>query len=146
MRLVLLVAPLVLSSCGDGGAKLYLVHGQVFYEGKPASGAVVIFHPQDVPAPTATDDSLGHQPSMADMPMGRVGQDGSFELITSNRGRGAPAGRYTVTVLWTAPSSAADDSEGKSYLPSRYGLPALSGLMAEVKEGDNKLPPIQLTR
>jgi hypothetical protein len=147
LRLVLLAVPFVLCSCGGGGPNLYPVHGQVLYEGRPANGAIVFFHPQGAPAPTATDESQGGRISVADMPIGKVGPDGSFELTTSNRGHGAPAGRYAVTVLWTAPAPAnAGDADGPSYLPARYGVPTYSGLVAEVKEGDNHLPPMQLTR
>ncbi len=148
LRLVLLAIPLVLCSCGAQGPKVYPVHGQVFYQGNPANGAVVFFHPQGALAPTAADDSQG-QPvrHVADIPIGRVGPDGSFELTASNGGHGAPPGRYAVTIVWTAPAPAGvGDNSGPSYLAPRYGYPATSGLLAEVKEGDNHLPPMQLTR
>ena len=50
-----------------------------------------------------------------------------------------------MTVSWTKPSAASDDGD-LDLLPERYLHPATSGLFAEVKAGDNKLPPIQLTR
>ena len=86
-RLLLLAVPLAVSSCGGGGNQ-YPVRGQVFYEGQPATGAVVFFHPQDDHAPTG--DSSGGHASMADTPFGKVGPDGSFELTTYGKGRGAP--------------------------------------------------------
>ena len=139
LLLLSLVAPLAVSSCGGGGARLHPVHGQVFYEGKPAAGAVVFFHPQGNPP------AAGGSPSAADLPIGTVGSDGSFELTTYRQGKGAAAGRYTVTISWEGPSPGAD-GDGPELLPARYQDPTASQLSAEVKEGDNKLPPFQLTR
>jgi hypothetical protein len=136
--LLLLAAPLAVSSCG-GGSRLHPVHGQVFYEGKPAAGAVVFFHPQGDPP------AGGGSPSAADLPSGKVGSDGSFELTTYKQGKGAPVGRYAVTISWEGPSAGAD-GDGPELLPPRYQDPTTSQLSAEVKEGDNKLPPFQLTR
>ena len=82
------------------GPKLYPVHGQVLYEGKPASGAVVFFHPQGASVPKA-DNSAGEHVGPSNMPIGKVGPDGSFELTTGKSGRGAPPGLYAVTILWT---------------------------------------------
>ena len=141
MLLLLLATPLAMSSCGGQG--LHPVHGQVLYEGKPAAGAVVFFHPQDDHPSTA--GAQGNPVTAADLPSGKVGPDGSFELTTYKRGKGAPAGRYTVTVSWTGPS-AAGDSDGPNLLPARYLDPATSQLAVEVKEGDNKLQPFQLTK
>jgi hypothetical protein len=131
------------SSCGRTEKGLYPVRGQVFYEGKPASGAVVFFHRQGDPGPKDGSTGGGHA---TDLASGNVGADGSFELTTFNRGKGAPAGRYAVTVSWTSPSPGGGDSGGKSLLPPRYLYPAYSKLVAEVKEGDNELPPFQLKR
>jgi hypothetical protein len=131
--LLVLAAALAASSCGGGGPRIYSVHGQVFYEGKPADGAIVFFHPQ------------GDHRSAADLPSGKVGSDGSFELLTYNRGKGAAAGRYSVTISWTDPAARTEDDE-KQLLPARYLDPTTSQLAAEVKEEDNKLPPFQLRR
>ncbi len=113
-RLLLLAVPLAVSSCGGGGNQ-YPVRGQVFYEGQPAAGAVVFFHPQDDHAPTG--DSSGGHASMADTPFGKVGPDGSFELTTYGKGRGARPGRYAVTISWTRPSPAGD-GEDQDLLPA----------------------------
>ena len=132
--------PLLASGCGGGN--LNPVHGQVYCEGKPAAGAVVFFHPlkQGETTGATADDPV----AMNDMPVGRVGPDGSFEVSTSGRGRGAPAGRYAVTVSWTRPVGPGD-GEDQSLLPLRYLNPATSGLLVDVKAGDNKLPPMQLS-
>jgi hypothetical protein len=133
LLLLTLALSLACASCGGRTRGLYPVRGKVFYEGKPANGAVVFFHREGAPN------------SMADLRSAKVGPDGSFELSTSSRGKGAAAGRYVVTVSWTGPSRVGDD-EGTNLLPERYLHPATSQLVAEVKEGDNELPPFQLKR
>jgi hypothetical protein len=134
LLLALLVAP---ASCG-GGPRLYPVRGRVLYEGQPANGAIVFFHPLGESRP---DDASG----ASARPMGKVGPDGWFELTTAERGKGAPPGRYAVTVVWKSRSPAGDDDE-KNLLPPRYMFPTGSQLIAEVKEGSNELPPFLLTR
>lgn len=143
LLLPLLAVSLATSACGGGGERLYPVHGQVFYEGKPADGAIVFFHPQSDPAVQA--DPEGVHPSTVVLPSGKVGPDGSFELTTYNRGKGAPAGRYVVTVSWIRSTGPADDDE-QYLLPAHYLNPATSALPVEIKDDDNKLPPFQLTR
>jgi hypothetical protein len=133
LRLVLLAALAAAASCG-GGKGLAAVRGQVLYEGQPAEGAVVYFHPEgDSNTPAAT------------RPSGKVGADGWFELTTDTRGKGAPPGRYVVTVVWRRSTGGADDNE-QNLLPPRYLSPATSKLSAEVKEGSNELPPFRLTK
>jgi hypothetical protein len=133
LRLVLLAALAAATSCG-GGKGLATVRGQVFYEGQPAEGAVVYFHPEG---------DTGTPP--APRPSGKVGADGWFELTTEARGKGAPPGRYLVTVVWRRNLGGPDDNE-QNLLPPRYMSPATSKLSAEVKEGSNELPPFRLTK
>jgi hypothetical protein len=132
LRAVLLVVLLLGVSCA-GGKRVYPVTGKVLYEGKPAAGAVVHFHPQDKSA------------SPPRVPMAEVGADGTFRLTTFAKGDGAPPGRYAVTVFW---GMLAKEGEGldKIYVPGRYLHPATSGLSAEVPSKATELPPFQLTR
>jgi hypothetical protein len=132
LRLLLAAILTGLASCGRGGQGLAPVRGQVLYEGKPANGSIVFFHPQDDSGPSA------HRP------VGKVGPDGWFELKT-DKGERAPPGRYVVTVVWKSRNGGADDEE-KDLLPTRYMNPATSQLTAEVKEGSNELPPFKLSR
>jgi hypothetical protein len=133
VRLLLLAALAAAASCG-GGKGLATVRGQVFYEDKPAEGAVVYFHPEgDSGSPAAT------------RPSGKVGADGWYELTTDGRSKGAPPGHYVVTVIWRRNIGGADDNE-QNLLPPRYMSPATSKLSAEVKEGSNELPPFRLTK
>jgi hypothetical protein len=141
-----LLATITLGGCGTGKPApryaSYPVRGRVLFQGKPLAGALVTFHPveesrfgPDVPRPTGhTDD------------------DGKFQLTTTTTGDGAPAGPYLVAVSGLA----RPPSEG-SVLPDpskplakgdvtkgRYLDPKKSGLTAEVKEGENELPPFDL--
>jgi hypothetical protein len=138
VRLLLLALLLAPASCGGGGPRLYPVRGRVLYQGQPANGAIVFFHPL---GESRHDDAS----AASSRPMGKVGPDGSFELTTAERGKGAPAGRYAVTVVWKSRSPAGDDDE-RNLLPQRYMFPTGSQLIAEVKEGPNELPPFLLTR
>jgi hypothetical protein len=88
----------------------------------------------------------GAKPSKIDLPSAIVAPDGSFEITTRSRGKGAPVGLYIVTVSWTGPSPAGD-SDGENLLPQRYLSPLTANLpLVEVKEGNNDLPPFELTR
>jgi len=126
-------------SCGGGRRPVYPVRGQVFYEGQPTPGALVILHPLNDPDPRAP------------RPVARVGPDGSFAPTTYHADDGAPAGEYAVTVAWVkevdnqnAPRE--EQREPRSLLPERYGKPETSGLRVHVQKGHNELPPFRLTR
>jgi hypothetical protein len=125
---------LFLPACaGEKRKPVFPVQGKVLFEGKPAAGAVVFFHPVGV----AGADAL--------RPHATVEADGTYRLTTYNGPDGAPAGEYDVTVVWTRPSRRGDE-EGDSLLPVRYRAPTTSRLRAEVKEQPNELPPFKLTR
>src|SRR5687768_2912810 len=84
--------PIVFSSCGSGGkpsVPLLPTQGQVFYQGQPAAGAMVILHPLDEQG----DWKKGY-------PSGWVASDGSVKIQTGGEWDGAPAGEYAVVVVW----------------------------------------------
>ena len=91
--------------------------GQVLYEGKPATGAVVILH-------------SSHDGVDASRPRGRADANGEFALTTYETDDGAPAGTYVVTVEWRR----AEDhpEQGTELLPSAYGDPRTSKLRVTV--------------
>src|SRR5438270_555295 len=75
--------------CGCGSRRpLYAVRGEVFFKGKPAQGALVVFHP------------LGGTDSKVVRPRGTVEADGSFQLSSYAQGDGAAPGEYVVTINW----------------------------------------------
>jgi hypothetical protein len=130
----LLMALLSLStmSCGNGKDRksVYPVRGQVFFQGKPAAGALVLFHPVNGDPTTVR-------------PHGRVDQDGIFVLSTYEARDGAPAGEYVVTIDWrqTIPGRGGG---GPSVLPPLYGTPKQSPLRATVNAESNNLAPFQI--
>jgi hypothetical protein len=121
------------TGCGDSKQPLYPAEGQVFFEKKPASGAVVWLHSVD-----AADPKLPK-------PHARVDKDGNFRLGTYQVGDGAPPGKYRVLIVWNEEVKSGDE-QGKSLLPARYQNLEKSGLpLVEIKEGPNQLPPFYLT-
>jgi hypothetical protein len=138
LALVLLTgaAALAGASCGSSKVPVYPVRGQVLYQGKPAEGALVIFHPTSGAIP----------PGAPMLPNGRVQADGSFTLTTYTDNDGAPAGEYVVVILWPSGGTEGDEESSGSHdrLQGRYGDVARSPIKREVQPGENVLEPIQL--
>jgi hypothetical protein len=133
------VLALACASCGGGsGPILHPVRGKVTHQGKPAAGALVVFHP------------VGNAGPAAVRPSALVGEDGSFSLTSSKPGDGAEAGQYQVTVIWLSTGGMAGGMGGgeakgdQDRLRGRYNTPSTSGLTAEVKPGPNDLPSFEL--
>jgi hypothetical protein len=135
----LATATLLLASCGSE-VKLHPVRGQVFVGGKPAEGAVVVFH---AAASSGTKAS-------SERPAGRVQADGSFTLGTFVPGDGAPAGDYVVAIAW--PGDAAPTAMGavsKKATPKlalQYGDARKTPLRAKIVEGSNDIPAFHFDR
>ena len=130
---LLLTVAFLIMGCGGGDDRepVYPVHGQVLYQGRPAEGALVAFHPIDGPDAGALK------------PHGRVEADGSFRLGTYEADDGAPAGEYAGTVDWP------DDTPGPpgprpDRLRGRYSDPQASPFQVQIREGTNELEPFQL--
>ncbi len=136
VRMIVLLVPagFCCASCGSKPQALYPVEGQVFFSGKPAHGALVVFHP--------AHDSDARAPR----PSGRVDEKGSFTLSTHTPGDGAPAGEYLVAVAWLGDQSKRNPETGEisNKLPNRYADAETSKLRATVKESSNRLEPFQL--
>jgi hypothetical protein len=134
VRSAVLLAALACCSCG-GRPNVYPVTGKVFFEGQPATGALVAFHP--------VGDSEQNV-----LPHAVVAADGTFQLTTFRKHDGAPPGRYQVTVVWRVRRVGAepgDDDDGFVLTP-RYLRPTQSGLLAEVKQEPTALEPFQLKK
>ncbi len=139
-RLVFLSLPamgLLLSSCSRSGREpVFPVRGQVFdAKNQPAAGAMVVFHPVD---------SSDSQPIR---PLAYVDDQGNFELTTYERGDGAPAGEYVVTIEWRerSPHPFRPDKEGKDRLRGEFSDPKTSRFRFAIeKRADNTLPAIYL--
>lgn len=75
---------------------LYIVEGNVLVNGEPAANLNVAFHPLD------GDKNLF-------CPVGRTDSTGTFHLTTRYGEDGAPAGEYSVTLVW--PDGLVDECE-----------------------------------
>ena len=127
----------------DTGPKRVQATGTVNYKGQPVEGATVLLSPEGPgQAATATTDASGQ-----------------FKLGTKEAGDGAVPGKYKVLISKTETppqeeipeddpryGQAIPEVTSKELLPAKYKNPAKSGLMVEVKDGeDNVLPPFELT-
>lgn len=122
-------------SCGNGKNRksVYPVRGQVFFQGKPATGALVLFHEINAPA---SQDARPH---------GQVDPNGDFVLSTYAAKDGAPAGDYVVTVDWRQ-AIPGRGAAGPSVLPPEYSVPQQSPLRSTIRAESNNLPPFHLDR
>lgn len=122
-------------SCGNGKDRksVYPARGQVFFQGKPATGALVLFHEINGPA------------SQEVRPHGQVDQNGDFVLTTYETNDGAPAGDYVVTIDWRQLIPGRGGT-GPSLLPPEYGVSGRSPFRATIRAESNTLPPFRIDR
>lgn len=136
-RLVPAVAILTaaLVGCGKAGPSLVPVKGTITVDGKPAEGAVLIFHP------------IGGKGSIASA---AADANGAF-LITSNGTAGVAAGSYKVTATWPDPAKKPKVTLGSSpedapdLLEGRYVSVDKSPTTIEITAATKQLPPIELS-
>ena len=142
--LALILAPVILTGCGDPGLPVVKVAGKVLLDGEPVEGAMVSFSPVDADGRYAS---------------GMTDASGEFMVMTQGATRsGALPGNYNVVVskhiavdargnLVTfddAPSSGGPPVQQvmpifKSVLPGKYGNANTSELSAEVtRRGQNR--------
>jgi hypothetical protein len=126
-----------LIGCGKEKPKnrkeVFPVHGTVLYQGKPAVGAEVAFHP------------VGEVSAKALCPSGTVDKDGHFSLCTHEGGDGAPAGEYAVTIVWLSPPPRnMPDEPGPDRLNGRFNNQSRPAWRIQVKSQPNELPLFQL--
>jgi hypothetical protein len=123
---------LACSSCGHS-TKLYPVTGKVTVNGTPAFGATVIFQRQGA-------DLMNEQTTM-----GIVRKDGSFSLVSSRSGEGAPPGEYDVFVEWRHGPERPKAPLGSDRLKGHYADRNHPRLHAVVNPEATDLPPFDLT-
>jgi len=118
--------------CGeDWQASTHPASGQVMINGAPPEGALVQLHP--------TGEGPDERNSR---PWGLVQADGTFTLSTYESGDGAPAGAYKLTITWPVDPTVPSPSDRLGY---RYARPERSPWRVEITEGENTLPPVELT-
>jgi hypothetical protein len=127
--LALGLAGLLASACGSR-EQYFPVRGVVFYDDKPAPGAVVFLNP------------AGGKKKDEMLPMGTVSADGTFVIMTGEE-EGARPGEYVATVVWKSPSKQGDGDE-VNLVPPRYMSPSTSELRVTVVAGPNQLEPFNL--
>ena len=112
---------------------VYPVTGQVVFDGRPAAGAIVSFHPKGAPGQFPT-------------PSAKADGRGNFSLTTYQAEDGAPQGDYIVTVeLRPVVTKNGEIEFGPNQLPPKYSSPKTTTVVASVTEGENKVP-IKITR
>lgn len=110
---------------------VYPVRGEVFFNGKPAVGAAVVFHP-------VSADELSQA-------YATVQEDGSFELSTYGTYDGAEPGNYLVTITWREEEKVDGETVAQpDRLGERYANPKKSTLKATVTAGENVVPRYDL--
>jgi len=134
VRPMLVAAALALAGCDSTPEKVktHPVSGQVFYDGKPAAGVKVYFVPTS--APTV--------PLIPMNPHGVSGDDGRFAVGTFGPTDGAAEGGYQIVLSWPAEMKDGEE-ESEDRLLGWYTA-VYSKLTAQVKSGENALPPFQL--
>jgi hypothetical protein len=114
-----------------GRPTTYPVHGMLFVNGKPAAGARVRLFAMNNP----TLDGL--------CPHAEVERDGSFQLMTYQKGDGAPEGTYALTVTWPVPPKAGKEL-GKDRFNGRYADPRHPVRVINVIASEVVLEPLRL--
>ena len=131
----LLVGGLVLvAGCAKSGEKLYPVKGKISVDGKPADGAILLFHPQGGgQVSTATADANGNY------------------ACVHNTAPGIPTGKYTITVSWPDPAKRNATSTAMGQTPDvpdllrgKYAMRERSTLTIDVTPTTTELPPIEI--
>lgn len=114
----------------DSQVRVYPTTGKLLVNGQPASGALLVLHPQDQKFPTGI------------VATATVSPDGTFSVGTYSRNDGAPAGEYVATVLW---NRMVDGQAGRNVLPASYTSVGTSPVKFTVrKTRQNPLDPIEI--
>jgi hypothetical protein len=120
------VLALVAAGCfseGERRVAVFPVDGQLLFQGQPAVGAVVSFHPRPGGPGEAARDAV-------------VRDDGHFVPTQPDGAVGLPAGEYALTVRWGDPAS--------DRLGGKYANPDQPLSTIRVTEGINFLSPFKL--
>lgn len=126
-----------LTGCGGSNSApwetVYPVAGTVTYQGKPVANADVMLFPQDDSFPATV------------RPRAKSGADGTFQVWTWQRGDGAPAGSYKVTVVHheIVVSNGAMGAKPND-LPKKYASPDTTDWVVQIAEEETTIPPFEL--
>ena len=127
---------LALIGCGKGSG-LVPVTGKITVDGKPAEGAVLLFHP-------TSSENTSIASAVAK-------EDGSFAPVTNSE-PGIVAGSYKVSITWPDPKVKPSERElmmgtaepGPDLLKGRYQTKEKSDVTVDVAGDTKELPSIDL--
>jgi hypothetical protein len=122
-------AGLLFMIVGCGGPRPCVVTGKVLVDNAPAEGVYVIFH------------TVGGSTERPDSGSSRTVDDGSYSLVVSM------PGDSVVTAFW--PKVTVNDvetTEGPDLFGGLYRDPQQPVAKVTIREGENDIPPISLTR
>jgi len=132
--LILLVA--ATSGCGPAGPTLVPAKGTINVDGKPADGAMLIFHP------------VGGKGSIASA---AADASGAF-AVTSNGNPGIVTGSYKVTATWPDPAKKPKEFslggtivDAPDLLGGRFVTPDKAVTTIEITPATKQLAPIELS-
>lgn len=122
---------LTMAGCSNAPAVLQVnpVRGSAVYQGKPATGARLIFY-------TTLPDGKAYQTSAT------VDKEGNYQLTSYKQNDGAPAGEYVVMAVW--PEGGSDDFPGPDRLKGKYASRDATPLRATIVAGENNIPRFEL--
>jgi hypothetical protein len=122
---------LMLSACATD-EKLLAITGEVIVGGKPAVGALLMFHPDPPGDPKTTFPATA-----------KAGSDGKFSLDTGLKS-GVRPGKYVVTITWPDPGKTLTDAQkmmgvnpedAPDLLGGRYATREKTDLKADIQPG-----------
>ncbi len=120
----------------SASSKLVPVNGAVSVKGKPAEGAIIMFHPGDPTLATAS--------AVAEA-------DGNFKIVSGGE-PGILPGQYKVTVMWPDPTKQPTQAQimmgtgepGPDLLKGKYSSKSVTTLTADITSSTTTLPPFDL--
>lgn len=118
----------------EGAKKVFVVRGELKFQGAPMDGAVVTFYTDP---PTAGTSSLS--------PTGTADESGKYALTTYLKDDGAPEGNYRVTIYWpmktggNAAKKEIDEPLPPDRLQYAYSHPKTTTLKAKVESKENTI-------
>lgn len=130
-----LLCVVVIGGC-SGGPRLVPVTGKVTVGGKPAEGAVAMFHPEDARLTTSSATASA---------------DGTLTPVTNSQ-PGLIVGKYKVTLTYPDPSKKPTPAQlmmgtadaGPDLLKGKYGSKATTTLSIEVTPTSKTFGPFEL--
>lgn len=134
------VTMLVLPGCGGSGSSLVKAKGKVLVDGTPASGAILLFHPES--------------PSGGNVANAIADESGVYAPLTA-ADEGIAEGEYRVTVVWPDPKfksgsegvkfGVAESKDPPDLLKGKFVAKDKSKLTLVVSKSNAELKPLEIS-